>query len=157
MENNEVLICGGGIGGSALAYWLRRYGFDVTVVERAPAPRPGGQAVDLRGAGRTVLDRMGLLGQVRAVGLDQKGLACVNAAGKMTARMPTDLFGGEGIVSEIEVLRDDLADVLYGAAAPHAEYIFGDSVRDLADDGDGVTVSFERAGQRRFGLVVGAD
>jgi 2-polyprenyl-6-methoxyphenol hydroxylase-like FAD-dependent oxidoreductase len=157
MENTEVLISGGGIGGSALAYWLRRYGFNVTVVERAPAPRPGGQAVDLRGAGRTVVDRMGLLGRVRAVGLDQKGLACVNAAGKMTARMPTDLFGGEGIVSEIEVLRGDLADVFYEAAAPHAEYIFGDSVRGLADDGDGVTVDFEGAGQRRFGLVVGAD
>jgi 2-polyprenyl-6-methoxyphenol hydroxylase-like FAD-dependent oxidoreductase len=157
MPNTDVLISGGGIGGCTLAYWLRRYGFNVTVVERAPAPRPGGQAVDLRGAGRIVVDRMGLLGQVRAVGLDQKGLACVNAAGRMTARMPADLFGGEGIVSEIEVLRDDLADVLYGAAAPHTEYIFGDSVRRLDDDEDGVTVGFEHAGERRFGLVVGAD
>jgi 2-polyprenyl-6-methoxyphenol hydroxylase-like FAD-dependent oxidoreductase len=157
MQNKDVLISGGGIGGSTLAYWLRRYGFNVTVVERAPGLRPGGQAVDLRGAGRTVVDRMGLLGQVRAVSLDQKGLACVNAAGRMTARLPTDLFGGEGIVSEIEVLRDDLADVLYNAAAPHAEYIFGDSVTGLDDDEDGVTVSFERAGKRRFGLVAGAD
>lgn len=157
MQNTDVLISGGGIGGSALAYWLSRYGCNVTVVERAPAPRPGGQAVDLRGAGRSVVDRMGLLGQVREVSLDQKGLACVNDAGRMTAQLPTDLFGGEGIVSEIEVLRGDLADVLYGAAAPHAEYIFGDSIRGLDDDGDGVTVSFEHAGKRRFGLVVGAD
>ena len=157
MRNTDVLISGGGIGGSALAYWLRHYRFSVTVVERAPAPRPGGQAVDLRGAGRTVVDRMGLLGQVRAVSLDQKGLALVNEAGRMTARMPTGLFGGEGIVSEIEVLRGDLADVLYAAAAPDAEYLFGDSIRGLHDDGDGVTVSFEHAGKRRFGLVAGAD
>jgi 2-polyprenyl-6-methoxyphenol hydroxylase-like FAD-dependent oxidoreductase len=157
MENANVLISGGGIAGPALAYWLRAYGFNVTVVERAPAPRPGGQAVDLRGAGRTVIDRMGLLDQVRSVSLDQKGIACVNAAGRLTARMPTDLFGGEGIVSEIEVLRGDLAEVLYAATLPGVEYIFDDSISGLDQDEDGVTVTFEQAPPRRFGLVVGAD
>jgi 2-polyprenyl-6-methoxyphenol hydroxylase-like FAD-dependent oxidoreductase len=157
MENTNVLISGGGIAGPALAYWLRRYGFTVTVVERAPAPRPGGQAVDLRGAGRTVVDRMGLLDQVRAVSLDQKGIACVNAAGRLTARMPTDLFGGEGIVSEIEVLRGDLAEVLYAATAPDVEYLFDDSITGLEQDSGGVTVTFEKAAPRRFGLVIGAD
>ncbi|MGN5377402.1 FAD-dependent oxidoreductase [Streptomyces lasalocidi] len=49
MPNNEILICGAGIAGPALAYWLRTAGFAVTIVERAPAPRPGGQTVDLRG------------------------------------------------------------------------------------------------------------
>ncbi|WP_165555865.1 hypothetical protein [Kribbella pittospori] len=39
------------------------YGYAVTVVERAPSLRPGGQAVDLRGAARTVIERMGLLDQ----------------------------------------------------------------------------------------------
>jgi 2-polyprenyl-6-methoxyphenol hydroxylase-like FAD-dependent oxidoreductase len=157
MENTNVLISGGGIAGPALAYWLRRYGFTVTVVERAPAPRAGGQAVDLRGAGRTVIDRMGLLDQVRAVSLDQKGIACVNASGRLTARMPTDLFGGEGIVSEIEVLRGDLAEVLYAATTPDVEYIFDDSISGLDQDSGGVTVTFEKAPPRRFGLVVGAD
>jgi 2-polyprenyl-6-methoxyphenol hydroxylase-like FAD-dependent oxidoreductase len=157
MENTNVLISGGGIAGPALAYWLRTYGFTVTVVERAAAPRPGGQAVDLRGAGRTVIDRMGLLTQVRAVSLDQKGIACVNASGRLTARMPTDLFGGEGIVSEIEVLRGDLAEVLHTATAPGIEYLFDDSITGLGQDDDGVTVTFENAPPRRFGLVVGAD
>jgi 2-polyprenyl-6-methoxyphenol hydroxylase-like FAD-dependent oxidoreductase len=157
MENTNVLISGGGIAGPAMAYWLRRYGFTVTVVERAPASRPGGQAVDLRGGGRTVIDRMGLLDQVRAVSLDQKGLACVNAAGRHTAQMPADLFGGEGIVSEIEVLRGDLAEVLYNATAPGVEYLFDDSITALDPDGDGVTVTFENTPPRRFGLVVGAD
>ncbi len=37
------------VAGPALAFWLHRYGFEVTVVERAPGIRPGGYAIDFRG------------------------------------------------------------------------------------------------------------
>src|ERR1700734_3838324 len=50
MPNKRILISGASIAGPALAFWLRRYGFDPTIVERAPAIRPGGYAVDFRGA-----------------------------------------------------------------------------------------------------------
>jgi 2-polyprenyl-6-methoxyphenol hydroxylase-like FAD-dependent oxidoreductase len=157
MTRRTVLISGGGIAGPALAYWLHRWGFGVTVVERAPGPRPGGQAVDLRGAARTVVDRMGLLDQVRAVSLEQRGIAWVRADGRIAARLPSEAFGGEGIVSEIEVLRGDLAAILFEATAATAEYLFDDAVTALDQDGDGVTVAFERSAPRRFDLVVGAD
>jgi 2-polyprenyl-6-methoxyphenol hydroxylase-like FAD-dependent oxidoreductase len=52
MKNKRILISGASVAGPALAFWLRRYGFDTTVVERAPAVRPGGYAVDFRGAFR---------------------------------------------------------------------------------------------------------
>src|SRR3954471_24283934 len=157
MTTRSVLISGAGIAGPALASWLTRRGIAVTVVERAPAPRPGGQAVDLRGAGRTVADRMGLLDDIRAVSLEQKGIAWVRADGSISARMPVDAFGGEGIVSEIEVLRGDLARVLFDATPASVEHVFGDGVTALTDDGNGVTVAFERSAPRRFDLVVGAD
>jgi 2-polyprenyl-6-methoxyphenol hydroxylase-like FAD-dependent oxidoreductase len=157
MQNREILISGGGIAGPALAYWLSGYGFSPTVVERAPAPRPGGQTVDLRGAGRTVIERMGLTDRVRALSLDQRGIAFVSAGGKVVARMPTELFGGEGIVSDVEILRGDLGQVLYEAAGGITDYLFDDTVRRLDQDDEGVTVTFERASPRRFGLVVGAD
>ncbi|MFI9024336.1 FAD-dependent oxidoreductase [Streptomyces sp. NPDC053560] len=157
MDNTDVLVSGAGIAGSALAYWLRKAGFSVTVVERAPAPRPGGQTVDLRGAGRDVMTRMGLLEQARALSVDQRGLAYVNSAGRTTARMPADSFGGEGIVSEIEILRGDLGRLLYEATLPDTEYLFDDTVTGLHQDASGVTVTFEKAESRRFGLVVGAD
>jgi 2-polyprenyl-6-methoxyphenol hydroxylase-like FAD-dependent oxidoreductase len=157
MEQHSVLISGAGIAGPAAAYWLRTAGFRTTIVERAPAPRPGGQAVDLRGAGRTVTERMGLLGRVREVALEQEGFAYVDTTGRITARMPADAFGGEGIISEIEVLRDDLCRVLYEASLPETEYLFDDTITDIEQDRAGVTVSFERAAARRFSLVVGAD
>ena len=102
MQNRDVLISGAGIAGPALAYWLSEHGFTTTVVERAPAPRAGGQTVDLRGAGRTVIERMGLMDRVRGVSVDQRGIAFVGADGQIAARMPAELFGGEGIVSEAQ-------------------------------------------------------
>src|SRR6476619_2356946 len=121
----NILISGAGIAGPALAYRLSAAGHDVTVVERADAVRPGGQAVDLRGAGRTVIERMGHMDRVRKIALDQRGIAWVDASGRVTARMPVDAFDGEGIISEIEVLRDDLAHALHDATACGVEYVFG--------------------------------
>ncbi|AKU98270.1 hypothetical protein AKJ09_04934 [Labilithrix luteola] len=127
------------------------------VVERAPALRPGGQTVDLRGVARTVVERMGCMDRVREVSLDQRGFALVDDDGRILARMPTELFGGEGIISEIEVLRGDLSRVFYEASTPHTEYLFDDTVTAIEQDRDGVTVRFERAPERRFAFVVGAD
>ncbi|MFZ0214586.1 MAG: FAD-dependent monooxygenase [Candidatus Dormiibacterota bacterium] len=157
MEREDILISGAGIAGPAVAYWLRRAGFRPTIVERAPSPRPGGQAVDLRGAGRTVVERMGLLDRARDVALEQKGFALVDRRGRITARMPADAFGGEGIVSEIEILRGDLGQVLYDASHSGTEYLFDDTITGIEQDEDGVAVTFENAAPRRFALVVGAD
>jgi 2-polyprenyl-6-methoxyphenol hydroxylase-like FAD-dependent oxidoreductase len=157
MQHAKVLISGAGIAGPALAYWLRRAGLVPTIVERAPAPRAGGQTVDLRGAGRTVITRMGLIDQARAISVDQRGLALVDATGRITARLPADSFGGEGIVSEIEILRGDLGQLLYQATVPGTEYLFDDTITGIDQDDDGVTVTFARERSRRFDVVVGAD
>jgi 2-polyprenyl-6-methoxyphenol hydroxylase-like FAD-dependent oxidoreductase len=157
MTNSDILISGAGIAGPALAYCLREAGFKPTIVENAPAPRPGGQTVDLRGAGRTMMDRIGLLERARQLSLDQRGFALVDDKGRVTARMPVDAFGGEGIISEIEILRGDLAGLLYEASLPGTEYLFGDTITSLTQDDDGVDVTFAKAPPRRFGLVFGAD
>src|SRR5262252_2061968 len=86
----SVLICGAGIAGPALAYWLARAGFDVTIVERASTPRSGGQAVDIRGAARDVVERMGLLAGIKAAGLNERGFAFVDQHGAHQASMPVD-------------------------------------------------------------------
>lgn len=66
MTAQKVLVTGASIAGPALAYWLARYGMDVTVVEKAPEFRDGGQTIDVRGAGRTVVQRMGIEALIRA-------------------------------------------------------------------------------------------
>ena len=58
----RILISGASVAGPVLAYWLKRYGFDVTVVERAPTLRKtGGHAVDLFRPAMQIVAKMGLL------------------------------------------------------------------------------------------------
>ena len=63
-----VLVSGASVAGPTLAYWLRRYGFEVTVVERTPELRKGlgGHAVDLFGPAVDIAEWMGILPQVQA-------------------------------------------------------------------------------------------
>ncbi|MCW2757831.1 MAG: monooxygenase FAD-binding protein, partial [Nocardioidaceae bacterium] len=72
--------------------------------------------MDIRGAGRTVLDRMGLLDRVRAVSLHQQGLAEVDASGRRRSTMTVDACGGDGIICESAVLRGDIAAILVAAS-----------------------------------------
>ncbi|MEU8437632.1 FAD-dependent monooxygenase [Streptomyces sp. NPDC029216] len=152
-RKTTVLISGASVAGPALAYWLHRHGFAPTIVERAPALREGGYAVDFRGeAHLTVLRRMGILDALEAARTGTGSMSYVNGAGKPLAKLPADLFAGD-----LEVLRGDLARILYDATKENTEYVFGDSVTSLAEDADGVHVTFERGAPRRFDLVVGAD
>lgn len=147
-----VLISGASVAGPALAYWLRRHGFVPTVVERAEAVREGGYAVDFRGEALDVLDRMGLLEQIRELDTEMGDAAMVDAEGHTYATLPAVIFAGD-----LEVLKGDLTRMLYEATRDDVEYVFGDSIAGLAEDAHGVDVTFERGAPRRFDLVVGAD
>lgn len=153
MPIRDVLISGASVAGPALAYWLRRYGFNPTVIERAPALRGGGYAVDFRGPAHLgVLRRMGLLDEIRRQQTHMGEMSYVDAAGRVRARMPADIFSGE-----VEILRGDLSRILHEATRHDTEYVFGDSVTGLTEESDGVHVTFDRGAPRRFDLVVGAD
>ena len=158
MQRGTVLISGAGIAGPALAYWLRRQGFTPTVVERAPAPRPGGQAIDIRGAARDVVEKMGLMSVLRAHHTGTHGIAYVNSKGKTVATMGADDFGDSGgIIAELEILRGDLVRILHNAAGSGTEFIYGDAITALAEGPDGVRVRFASGATRTFDIVVGAD
>ncbi len=153
----SVLISGAGIAGASLAFWLQRHGFSVTVVERAATIRSGGQAVDIRGVAREVVEWMGVLPAVRQANVDERRFAIVDDRGKHVVEMPSELFGGEGIVAEIEILRGTLACILYEATANRVEYVFDDSIDSLVQHDDRVDVTFVRGRSQCFDVVIGAD
>ncbi|WP_229783416.1 FAD-dependent monooxygenase [Pilimelia anulata] len=150
-------MSGASIAGPALAHWLRRRGAEVTVVERAPELRPGGQAVDARGVAREVIGRMGLDAAVRAACTDTAGAYTVDVDGNVLETHRADDHGGDGYIAEIEILRGDLSRVLYDDTRDGVEYVFGDRIAQLTPDTDGVDVAFAGGDRRRFDLVVGAD
>ncbi len=130
----HVLVSGAGIAGSALAALLLARGHRVTVVEVAPRPRPGGQAVDVRGPALDVMDRMGLGDRLRAARTDMRGMSVVAADGTELMRSTTTtLTGGPLDSPDVEILRDDLAGMLADAATG-AEWCFGDRVAAIGAD-----------------------
>jgi 2-polyprenyl-6-methoxyphenol hydroxylase-like FAD-dependent oxidoreductase len=153
MNTKTVLISGASIAGPAAALWLSRLGYQVTVVERAPALRPGGQAVDFKGrTHRAVLDRMGIWDAVVAAQTGKTDLRIVDAQDRTRAVMPGEFIGGD-----VEVLRGDLARILYERTADHCEYVFGDHITGMTETASGIDVTFAYRAPATFDLVLGAD
>ena len=154
----RVLISGASVAGPTAAYWLSRQGFAVTVVERMPLARvrTGGHAVDLFGPAMDVAEWTGVLPAV------------------LDARTRTEIVsfqrdGGRGVDVEmrrlvagisgrhVEVMRGQLAAILYEATRGDVQYLFEDSIQTIVQEPDGVAVTFARAPADRFDLVIGAD
>lgn len=153
MPTSTVLVSGASIAGPALAYWLNRYGFAVTVVERAPALRPGGFRVDFRGdVHLDVLNQMGLIDQLRARQTHMGDFCRVDATGRVTGRLPSFFTSGD-----LELDRGDISAVLYAATREHVEYRFGDEIATLTSHPDRVDVTFTSGDSARYDLVIGAD
>ena len=156
--SRNVLISGGGVAGLALAYWLDKAGFDVTVLERSPEWRGGGQAVDIRGVALDVVKAMGLHGAIRELRTQLRGMSTLDEQGNEIERTEDRTFSAGRLDSDdIEIFRDDLCRLLMEQAGDRVHYIMGDSIRALVQDDDGVTVSFQHRTDARFDLVVGAD
>jgi len=156
--HTDVLVSGAGVAGPTLAYWLRRHGFSPTVIERVPTLRRGlgGHAVDLRGPAVDVIEPMGVLPEVLSAAT-QTELISLQRPGRPSVEVDLRRVMPAISVRHVEIMRGELVSILHEATRNDVEYVFGDSIRTIDDDGDGVAVTFEHASPRRFALVVGAD
>ncbi|MDT8912791.1 FAD-dependent monooxygenase [Amycolatopsis sp. PS_44_ISF1] len=157
MSNPSILVSGASIAGPALAYWLGRAGWEVTVVERFDRLRDEGQNIDVRGAGREVLRRMGLEEAVLAAHTRETGMDFVDEQGQPVASFPAGTDDSSGGTAEVEILRGRLGELLHDLSSPGADYRFGDQIAALHDDGHGVDVEFHHGPARRFDAVVIAE
>jgi 2-polyprenyl-6-methoxyphenol hydroxylase-like FAD-dependent oxidoreductase len=151
----RILISGASIAGPVLAYWLNRYGFEATVVERAPTLRKtGGHAVDLFRPSMEISAKMGVLPQIEALATGTDTLMMYREGRQRPTRVDLTKLVGVASDRHVEIMRDDLSEVYYDAGRDHVEYLFGDSITAISPDGE---VTFERAAPRRFDVVIGAD
>lgn len=154
----RVLISGAGIAGPTLAYWLVRLGYDVTIVERAPALRTGGYMIDFWGVGYDVALRMGLGPRLDRDGYRIEELRIVNARGRRVSGFDASVFRAAAKEGQFtSILRGDLAAMIYDRVAAEVETVFGDWITRIEPRPDGVDVSFAQGPERRFEFVVGAD
>jgi 2-polyprenyl-6-methoxyphenol hydroxylase-like FAD-dependent oxidoreductase len=120
-SRKTALISGASIAGPALAFWLERYGYEVTVVERSSELRGGGYPIDCRGTAVDAAERMGILPQIQAAHVDTQALNFVNPKGDRFARIrPETITGGvEG--RDYELPRGGLSAALWGVTREKVE------------------------------------
>ncbi|QMT59641.1 MULTISPECIES: FAD-dependent monooxygenase [unclassified Legionella] len=151
----RVLISGAGVAGLTVAYWLRRYGFTTTIVERANSLLTGGYKIDVRGSALHVLRRMGIYETIANASTDMQGALLVDKNGKVIQQMSGDEFGHR-VGDDVEIIRGVLCQILMDQVHG-AEFIFGDSIEGISQNSDRVEVKFQSTKVREFDLVIGAD
>lgn len=73
-SEKKVLISGASIAGTALAFWLQKDGYSITVIERSRVFRTGGQNIDIEGPGQEVIKLMGLEKKIEEMNTREKGV-----------------------------------------------------------------------------------
>jgi 2-polyprenyl-6-methoxyphenol hydroxylase-like FAD-dependent oxidoreductase len=157
MKKQRVLISGAGIAGPSLAHWLLHYGFEPTLIERAPAFREGGYMIDVWGTGHDIVERYGLLEPARQRGYVFDRLKFVDARGKEVSGCGGAVFRRALGGKFFSIPRGDLARTIYDTIDNRAETLYSTSIHAFHQDVDGVDVEFSTGEERRFDLLIGAD
>ena len=152
----RVAINGTGVAGPTLAYWLRRFGHEPVLFEKATELRTGGYVIDFWGLGFEIADRMGLVPTLLERGYKMERLSIVDASGHEVAGMDVTSIRTRLNGRFVSIARAELAAALFEACQGIPAH-FGVSIADLKQDRDGVTATLSNGQQARFGLVVGAD
>ena len=154
----RALISGASIAGPALAFWLARAGWQVTLVERAAHVRGGGYPIDLRGTAVEVVKRMGIYDEVRKNQVGRRSTRILNPRGRCIATIDVsaDVLNNDE-TGDVELPRGSLAVVLYEHTRNIVEYVFNDSVATIDAGRDHVDVTFVSGRVGSFDVVIGAD
>jgi len=151
----QVLISGASIAGLSLAYWLNKYGYEVTIVEISSGLRRGGSPIDVRGDALNIAKEMGILEKIREkkfVHTDE----IVNAQNETLVTF--EINAQAEYLGDIEIHRDDLVDILYrNIPENEIEFLFNNGIEQLSEHHDYVEVVFKKGETRKFDLVFGAD
>ncbi|MBC3917139.1 FAD-dependent monooxygenase [Undibacterium sp. CY18W] len=154
-NGKRILVSGAGIGGLCAAWWLSRSGYAVTIVEQAATLRDEGYMLSISGAGRRVIEEMGLLPDLRQAALPVDRNLYLDARGRTIMQ----LNHGK-LLTQLDhqvVLRGDLADILHQSLNDAVNLQPGTRISSLQQDAHGVDVQFNHGNTQRFDYVIGAD
>src|ERR1700722_14328130 len=132
MKNKKILISGAGIAGLTLAYWLKRYGFIPTLIEKHPSLRTGGYKIDLRGVVLEILKRMDIYSAIVENRTAITHAICVDKAGNQVTQMSADLCGTRLKGIDLEIMRGNLCLIMREALG-EIDCLFGDSITHISE------------------------
>jgi len=153
----RAIICGAGIAGQALAWWLERDGWEVSVVERAPGPREEGYMIDFVGSGYDVAELMGLLPQLAEIHTKNAVVRYVAPDGSGRGRIDYDRMAQAFDGRAFTFMRPDLERVLLGQLGEAVTIRYGLTIDAIEEVEDGVVATLSDGSTEAADLLVGAD
>lgn len=154
-HNRKILVIGAGIAGPTICYWLKKYGFNPTLIERSKRLRTGGNAVDVRGISAEIVKKMGLYDDIYAKRTSLLSKRYVDADGQTLS----EEYGEKASFrdgSDVEIVRGELVNILF-QAIPDVPSHFHNEVIGLKQEDQSVEVTFKDGHIERYDLVVAAD
>jgi 2-polyprenyl-6-methoxyphenol hydroxylase-like FAD-dependent oxidoreductase len=152
MKKN-ILVSGASFAGLSTAYWMKKLGYNVSVVEIAEGLKKGGTPVNIRENTVDIVKRMGLLDQIQSNNINME-LTEFKNSDDVTERVE---IREELAEDEYEIERDVLLNIMFEAVKDDVEFIFGDSIASLKEESNGVEVTFKGGQKRSYFLVFGCD
>lgn len=156
-SRGNVLISGASIAGPTLAFWLDKFGYSVTVVERASGPRKGGYAVDLRGPAMEVVERMGVVPRLAKSHINVEKVTFLDGEGTPVGIIKPQAVSGGVVGRDLEVPRTALMETVLDAIGDGVKFIYNESIATIEQAADKVHVTFASGTAGDFDLVFGAD
>jgi FAD-dependent urate hydroxylase len=152
----RTLIVGAGVAGLTLAGGLCRQGRPPVIIERSgPGPAAAGYAIGLYPLGSCVLHGLGAYRQLVDRSLVAKRYVLASGSGRVLQAVDMSvLTGAAGPL--LMVSRSDLVGLLE-ASCRAADLRRGVTIDALAQDPDGVEVTFAGGSAERFDAVIGCD
>ena len=157
MNNQSVLIIGGGIAGLTSAIALGRRGFSINVIEKDPDWSVYGVGIIQQSNVVRAVTELGIIDDYLDAGFGFDHVRIYKPDGELAAKVPAQRLVPE-YPAQLGIGRPALHKVLGDrAVAAGADVRLGVTAEAFEDDGAGVTVKFSDGSSGRFDLVVGAD
>ena len=147
----KILISGAGIAGLTAAIRLSQAGFQVVVVEKSETSRAGGFLVALSHQSYVFAKEMGLMEDLEKYNLLIRGSSYHDRTGRCLLDLNySKMLEGLDI---IQLMRGDLAHVLYQRAQDLADIRFDETIQDIHDK----NVTFSSGQEEEYDIIIGAD
>ena len=157
MQNLDILIIGGGIGGLSAAIALGRAGHRITVIEKDPKWGVYGVGIIQQANVLRAVRQLGILDDYLAAGCGFDQVEIYAPSGQKVATVPAHRLV-EGCPAVLGISRPALHATLgRHAQGAGARVRLGLVVDTLVDDGNGVTARLSDGSTSRHDLVIGAD
>jgi len=149
----KILVSGAGIGGSAAVLFLRASGHEVVAIDRAPGFSRRGYILSLKFFGLGIMKSLGLLDELRHFGIPYQRIQYRDGQGALVREFSEQL-AQQATKGTVFLMRPDLHQVLYTAAAKQSPVRFGTSIAGIVQNDSVATVTFSDGHTETFDLVV---